>query len=495
MINPCCIGFYKKARPTGWPALFLVAALFITSCAVGPDFQRPSQEVPPGWVEGSRDAEADPAALAAWWQSFHDPLLTSLVERGVSSNLDLKIASERLRQSRAVLGQTSGALWPSLDLSAQYQHSGSHLPDETVANAAGNSVTVSNSNTRNLYKAGFDSSWEIDAFGGVRRSVEAASADVQASREDLRDVLVTMTGDIGMDYLSLRALQEQLAVTRENLAAQEHSAQITKKRYDAGFASALDLANAQAQVATTKAQVPSLQSQIRQTVYGLSLLLGREPGALLAELEPGKPLPPVPAEIPAGLPSELLQRRPDIRSAEARLHAATARIGVAKADLFPRFFLNGSAGIQATDLVSWSASVSRLWSIGPSMSWNLFNGGATRARIEENRSKADQALAEYRKAILSALKEVESAWVAFDKENERAALLSVAVENNRRAVDLANRLYAEGQSDFLSVLDAERSLYGAQQSLIGSRSQISTSLVSLYKALGGGWEGVKAAAE
>lgn len=479
----------RRARRT---VSLLLAVLLLPGCAVGPDYIKPDQEVPSGWIDPSKASPSDPAALASWWESFGDPVLTGLVARGMSSNLDLEIATERLRQSRAALGQASGALWPSLDLNASHQRSGSRLPGSAVERAGDSSVTLSESGTKDLSRAGFDASWEIDLFGGTRRTVEAARANVRASREDLRDVLVTVAGDIGQNYLTLRGLQEQLKVTRENLAAQERSEQITKKRYDAGFASALDVSGAQAQAASTRAQIPALQAQIRQTIYGLGLLLGQEPGALLAELEEEKPMPGVPARVPAGLPSELLQRRPDIRGAEARLHAATARIGAAKADLFPRFTLNGSASIQASDLVSWSESVSRLWSFGPSLSWNLFNGGATRARVEENRSLADEALASYRKTILQALREVESAWVAFDRETERAALLGTAVESNRRSVDLATRLYVEGQSDFLSVLDAQRSLYGAQQALITSRSQISTHLVSLYKALGGGWDAEKA---
>jgi outer membrane protein, multidrug efflux system len=479
-MNPIHTRHIRSTSPAfRWTAV-LIACLLISGCAVGPDYRKPSQEIPQGWIDAST---AEPPGMTAWWQTFGDPVLTGLVQRGLSSNLDLKIASERLRQSRAVLGQASGALWPTLDLGAGYERSATHLPDDAEGD-----VAQPGSGSRGLYRAGFDATWEIDVFGGARRGIEAAGADVRASREDLRDVLVTVAGDIGMNYLTLRGLQEQMAVTRENLAAQESSARITKKRFDAGFASELDLSNARAQVATTRAQIPALQSQIRQTIHVLGLLLGQEPGALLAELNPEKPMPEVPAQVPAGLPSGLLQRRPDIRAAEARLHAATARIGAAKADLFPRFFLNGSASIQATDLESWSASVYRLWSVGPSMSWNLFNGGATRARVEENRSRADQALAEYRKSILTALGEVESAWVSFDKETERAAMLSVAVENNRRAVELANRLYVEGQNEFLSVLDAQRSLYSAQQALIGSRSQISTHLVTLYKALGGGWD-------
>ncbi|HOI07845.1 MAG TPA: efflux transporter outer membrane subunit [Deltaproteobacteria bacterium] len=459
-------------------AAIVAACVLISSCAVGPDYVKPAAETPQAWVGAST---AEPANLAAWWETFGDPVLTGLIGQGQKSNLDLKIASERLRQSRAAQGQASGALWPSLNLGAGYQRSATNPPDD--AGAAG-----SDSGSRSLYRAGFDSSWEIDVFGGARRGIEAAGAEVRASGEDLRDVLVSVAGDIGVNYLTLRGLQEQLAITRENLAAQESSVRITKKRFDAGFASELDLSNSQAQVAATRAQIPSLQAQINQTIYALGLLLGREPGALLAELSPEEPLPEVPDQVPAGLPSGLLQRRPDIRAAEARLHAATARIGVAKADLFPRFFLNGSASIQATHLESWSSSVYRLWSVGPSVSWNLFSGGATRARIEENRSRADQAFVEYQRAVLTALGEVESSWIAFDKETVRAASLRTAVENNRRAVELANRLYIEGQTDFLSVLDAQRSLYSAQQALSSSRSKRSTHLVSLYKALGGGWE-------
>lgn len=486
---------HEKIPSAGLPfrmwAGILAAFLFLSGCAVGPDFRRPSEEVPPAWIGASAKAPQEnrvssmTVSLSSWWKAFNDPVLTSLIERGIASNLDLKIASQRIRQSRAVLGQARGGLLPTLDASAGYLRSGTHAPDGEADQGSGSA-----SGANSLYRAGLDASWEIDVFGGVRRGVEAAQADVDASVENLRDVLVILVGDIGINYMDLRSLQEQLRITRDNLTTQERSAEITRKRHDAGFASALDLSNALAQTSSTKAQIPALEARISQTIYGLGLLVGDVPGALVAELSPDRPIPAIPGQVPAGMPSQLLQRRPDIRSAEARLHAATARIGVSKADLFPRFFLSGSAGIQANDLDSWSSSVTRLWSLGPSVSWNLFSGGRTLARIEENRALAEQALLDYRKTILTALSEVEGSWVAFDKEAERQISLQVSVEQNRRAVELANRLYVEGQNDFLSVLVAERSLYAAQAELVRSRNQEATNLVSLYKALGGGWESV-----
>ncbi len=466
----------------------LFAILLLGGCAVGPDFKRPSPDVPQQWMgaqagPGQENGSAS-AALASWWLTFNDPALNSLIERGIKSNLDLKIAGQRIRQSRAALSGASSGLWPGLDANARYQRSGTHLPSDSD----GLSGADSGSGSRNLYRSGFDSSWELDIFGGVRRGIEAAEAEVQASVESGRDVLVSLVSEIGIEYIQLRGLQEQLRITRENLQLQERSAEITKKRFDAGFASALDVANAVAQVAGTRAQIPSQEASIRQAIYRLGLLLGENPAALVGELSPEKPLPSLPARIIPDLPSNLLERRPDIRMAEERFHAATAKIGVAKADLFPRFFLTGSASLQANALESWSSSITRLWAVGPSVSWNIFNGGLTRSRIEANRALAEQSLLEYRKTILTALQEVESALLAFDKEAQRQASLQEAVESNRRAVDLAERLYVSGQNDFLSVLVSQRSLYASQAELARSMDRNATNLISLYKALGGGWE-------
>ncbi len=469
------------------------AILLLAGCAIGPDFKRPSPDVPQQWIGTQagpgQESTAASAALASWWLTFNDSGLSSLIERGIRSNLDLKIAGQRIRQSRAALSGASSGVWPSLDANARYQRSGTHSPSDPEDRSGTGAGTGSGSG--NFYRLGLDSSWELDLFGGVRRSVEAAQAEADASVENRRDVLVSLVAEIGIDYIDLRGLQEQLMITRENLKIQERSAQITRKRFDAGFAGALDVANAEAQVATTRAQIPSQEATIRQTVYRLGLLLGENPAALVDELSPEKPLPSIPGRIPPDLPSKLLERRPDIRMAEARFHAATARIGVAKADLFPRFFLTGTASLQANELESWSRSITRLWSIGPSVSWNILNGSLTRSRIEENRALAEQSLLEYRKTILAALQEVESALVAFDKEAERQVSLQAAVDSSRHAVDLAERLYVGGQNDFLSVLVSQRSLYASQAELARSRDSNAANLIALYKALGGGWESVQ----
>lgn len=500
------------ARIPRRPAAGLLAAcLLLGGCTVGPNFHRPWAPAPKAWVSatttttaGGNASAAKPVELANWWTAFGDPTLNDLVERGVAANLDIRIAQARVRQARAVVGEAESAWWPSADASGSYTRSHTTTPKSDAQSFGGggqasggtgadSAVKVSQDRhvSRSLYQAGFDSLWELDVFGGTRREVEAARADEQASVESLRDALVTVTAEIGADYLDLRGRQEELRITRENLKSQQHTAEITRKQYQAGFISELDVANAEAQAATTQAQIPALESAIRQSIYQLGVLLGEAPGALLEQLSAERPLPTVPGQIPAGLPSELLARRPDIRGAEASLHAATARIGVAVADLFPRFTLSGSLSLSASELASWDRSVTRVASFGPGVSWNLFNGFLTRRRIEESRAVADQRLLEYRRTVLNAFQEVESDWTAFEKETERGRSLETAVARNRRAAELARRLYAEGQQDFLTVLVAERALLNTQDALAQSRTQAAKSLVAVYKALGGGWENEK----
>lgn len=482
------------------------AFLMLCGCTVGPDFYRPRTQTPKAYLSATtatvaRNAPsvARPVELEAWWRAFHDPTLDNLVQRGIAANLDLKIAAAHLRQAREVAGAAASAWWPSADVSGSYQRSATTTPkssSQAASNAGGQSGTAGQTSidrqdrhiAKSLYQAGFDSVWELDVFGGTRREVEAARADAQSSEEDLRNTLVSLTAEIGADYLALRGQQEELRITRENRKSQTHTAEITRQQYQAGFISELDVANAEAQVATTQAQIPALESAIRQSIYQLSVLLGEEPGALLAQLSAERPFPPIPGQIPAGIPSELLERRPDIRGAEAALHAATARIGVAVADLFPRFTLTGSMNLAASELGSWSRSVTSVASFGPSVSWNIFNGWQTSHRIAENKALAEQRLWEYRKTILNAFQEVESNWTAFEKETERGRSLEKAVERNRRAAELARRLYSEGLQDFLNVLVTERSLLQTQDALIQSRTQAARSLVAVYKALGGGWE-------
>ena len=455
--------------------------ILLSGCAVGPDFQRPKMSVPAEWAGPSAKPAQQPAisddqGLANWWSVFKDPILTSLVERAVASNLDLKLAEARIREARAAKGVAAGGLGPTLDVSGNYQRSRSSAGNRT------GEVTV------DQYQAGFDAGWEIDFFGGQRRSLEAADADLQAAVETHRDILVTLTAEVARNYINLRAFQQQIAITRKNLEAQQHSARLTRERFEGGFVSGLDVANSDALSATTASQIPLLESSVQQAIYSLSVLLGEAPAALTSELSITGIIPGALPEVPVGVPSDLLRRRPDIRRAEAQIHAATARIGVAAAELFPKFTIAGSAGYQSTDFSSWFDWANRFWSFGPSVRWRLFETGRIRAGVELQKALQEQDVIAYQQTVLSAMQEVENALIASTKEQAHREALVTAVTANRKAVALAETLYTEGQTDFLNVLQAQRALYVTEDALVQSTSTVSTNLVALYKALGGGWQ-------
>ncbi|NTU48202.1 MAG: efflux transporter outer membrane subunit, partial [Syntrophobacteraceae bacterium] len=409
-------------------SVFASGFLFILSaCAVGPDFKKPDPPVPAAWV-GQGDSTTtresvtgpSPVELVEWWKSFKDPVLTSLVERAIESNLDLRQAEARIRQARATRGVAASALWPEIDAAGSYRRTGNG--GGSTAGSGGQTAsqggTAPSGNgfrgtVTNLFQVGLDAAWELDIFGGTRRNVEATNADLQAALEDRRDVLVSLVSEVGDNYLNLRGLQQQIVIARKNLEAQKHTAEITRRRFEAGFVGKLDVANAQAQVATTESQIPVFESAAQGTIYNLSVLLGREPAALAEELASDAPIPSTPPEIPVGLPSDLLRRRPDIRRAEAQLHAATARIGVATADLFPKFSLTGSAGFASTDINTLLNWTSRAWAYGPSVTWPIFSAGRIRWNIEVQKAVKEQTLAAYEKSVLTALKDVETALVAY----------------------------------------------------------------------------------
>jgi len=471
-----------RRATTAWT---LAAVLTVAGCAVGPNYQRPEPGVPAAWTGASAlpgattNASApssrptpSPASVERWWTAFKDSTLDSLVSRAVATNLDLKMAESRVRQARAQWGVQFAGFWPSADAFGQYSRNSAAQSPPAV----------------NLYKAGLDASWELDVFGGTRRAVEAADADLAASAEDRRDVLVTLLSEVALDYINLRGLQRQLVIAKENLTAQEHSTDLARRLFAGGFNSKLDVANAEAQVATTRSQIPSLESAIRQTIYSLSVLLAREPSALLEELSPEAPIPVTPPEVPVGLPSDLLRRRPDIRRAEAQLHGATARIGVAAADWFPKFSLTGTLGTsgdKSASLVKWD---NRFYSVGPSVTWSIFDAGRIRSNIQAQNALEEQALLAYQKTVLTALNDVESALVAYVKEQQRRLALAEAVAANQQAVTLATQLYTQGQTDYLNVLSSQRALYATQDSMAQSERAVATDLVAVYKALGGGWE-------
>ena len=462
----------------GWTA-------FITSgCMVGPDYHVPRPAAPSEWV-GVKETPApqqpsvptaQPAELTQWWKRFDDPMLVQLVEDALKTNLDVKLAVANLRQARAARGIAVSALWPSMTALAEYQRE-TILPTHAMAGQA-----------QDLYQAGFDAAWEIDLFGGERRNVESADANVQASAETISGAQVSVVAEVALNYVQLRGYQQQIVVAQKNLKSMRDTALITRQKTNAGFLCTLDVANADANVATTEAQIPVFETSAKQSIYALSVLLARPPADLLEQLTPTENIPGVPARIPAGLPSDLLRRRPDIRQAEAQLHSATAQIGVATADLFPKFSLTGTLTWQTNLLNTWWAAASRTYSFGPSVTWPVFQGGAIVSNIRVQEALRDQAFITYRKTVLTAFQDVENALVAFTKEQEHYKSLKDSVAANSTAADLSLKLYTEGLLDFLNVLVAQRSLYAAENALVLSNCSITTDLIAIYKALGGGWE-------
>lgn len=486
-----------------------------TGCAVGPNYKPPERRMPAAWGELSAttqptsqpsSASAQPATLVQWWRTFNDPTLDRLVRRAMISSPDLRSARARVRQARAQRGVVAADLFPTVSTSGAYQRSrsspnvigGFSSPGATAGSttqpvgAPGAATSLSAFGIgveQDLYQVGFDAAWEIDVFGGTRRAVEAATADIQAAVESQRDVYVSLLAEVAMNYVQLRGYQREAAIARDNLQAQRESLDLTRTRVQAGLGTDLDVAQAESQVATTEAQIPTLETLARQSIHQLSILLGLDPMALAGELSTEQEaIPRPPPHVPVGLPSDLLRRRADVRRAERQLAAATARVGVAVADLFPKFSLTGALGLESAKFKSLFNANSNFWSIGPSVSWPIFDAGRIWNNIQVQNALQEQAAVAYEQAVLTALREVEDALVAFDKEQTRRKSLTAAVEANRRSFALATQLYEQGRQNFLNVLDAQRSLYASQDALVQSDRDVSTNLVALYKALGGGWE-------
>jgi NodT family efflux transporter outer membrane factor (OMF) lipoprotein len=446
--------------------------------AVGPDYQAPDLSAPAEWsrsLHGSVTAEApDAQALAQWWSALSDPDLSNLIERAVAGNVDLKTAQARVREARARRGIAQAGLLPTLNAGGSATRSRA-------------SEQTGSGESRDLYRLGFDASWELDIFGRVRRSVEAAQGDLDASEADYHDVLVTLVAEVALNYVEARTLQTQLEVAEENLKTQRDTLQLTQWRFEAGLVSRLDVEQARSNLESTRAQLPNLRSAIEEAKNRLAALLGGFPGALEGQLGPRKPIPEAPVEIAIGVPAETLRRRPDVRRAERQLAAQTARIGVATADLYPTFSLPGSIGLEALTTNRFFNTANRAWSIAGSFAWPIFKGGAIRQNIEVQNALQEQALNQYEGTIRTALEEVENALVAYGEEQNRKQALAEATDAAQKSAELARNQYASGLIDFQSVLDAERSLLTFQDQLAQSRGQVTSNLISLYKALGGGW--------
>lgn len=473
--------------------------LVIAGCKVGPNYKTPDTNVPEHFGESATQPSSRPAVeLTRWWEAFDDPILNEIIDDAVQNNLDLRAATARLIETRAQRGVVAADWWPTANVDGSYTRRRRTGAESGVIGGTGGgttggttgSVGVGNGGDRysSLWDAGFDATWELDVFGAVSRNVEAANADIQAAVEDRRDVLVTLLSEVARNYIDLRGFQRDLVITQNNQKSQQETLNLTRERFRAGISSDLDVARAEAQVYTTASQVPTLEAQIRQAIHSISVLTGKEPQALSPLLTPPKELVRETPAVPLGMPSELLRRRPDIRRAERQLAAATARIGAATADFFPRFSLTGSYAWQADKAAHLFTDAANFWSIGPSVTWPIFDAGRIHYNVEVTNARQEEALVAYQKAVLGALQDVEDSIIAYDREQVRRIALAQAVASNRRAVDLATQLYSRGLVDFLSVLDAQRALFIAEDLLVRSDINVNENLISLYKALGGGWE-------
>lgn len=459
------------------PAVVLI--VLCTGCiTVGPDYKRPAIEAPGRWTESTAPASA---ALSledkAWWKSFGDPLLDRLIEQAAKSNLDLVQARARIVQARSALVSAGAAALPTVNATGAVTHS---------KNSENDGSLITDPTT--VYKTGFDASWEIDVFGGLRRNKEVYQAKLEASVEDLRATLLTLLGDVARNYVDLRANQEQHDITKRNAAAQRETVAVTRERYRMGLTSYLDVAQAEAQLKSTESDIPTYEISIKESIHRLGVLLGKSPDALKAELSAPGPPPRKWASMETGFPSELLTRRPDLRKAERNLAAASADIGVATADLYPKFDLSLGLGLQSSSTGYLLQTASRYWSIAPVVSLPLFTGGKTRAVIESKRAVYDETIAKYRSTFNNALEEVENALVSCRAQQERHTVLDDAAAAYEDALKLANERYKMGLTNFLDVLEAEKSLYSVQISRSQSKAKLLTSLVSLNKSLGGGWK-------
>ena len=460
--------------------LTVLALLTLAGCAAGPDYHAPKTPVPSAFANaGQTNAVAEPD-VATWWRSFGDPGLNQMIDQALVGNLDLRIATANLREARALRRQTEADWLPVPRATAGYTR--------TLSSQSALPGVPRESREIGLYDAGFDATWELDLFGHVRRSVQAARAEAQAVEASRRDVQVTLVSETGRNYFELRGLQNELAVARRNAENQQETVKITQARLEGGRGTQLDVARAQAQLSSTRASIPPLEAGVSHAMHRLAVLTGKAPTELVATLREARPLPTTPGLTAIGTPEALLRRRPDIRMAERELAAVTARVGIATSDLFPRVTFNGRVGLEASTFAGLTKSGGDTWSFGPSITWAALDYGHVRARIQAAGARAEASLAAYERAVLTALEETENSLVDFGREQTRRDHLQEAVTASELAANLARQRYENGATDFLTVLDSERVLLEAQVQLAQSQTRVATALVSVYKSLGGGWE-------
>jgi len=489
----------KKAIPF---FVFLICSIIQIGCAaVGPDYVPPKMAMPEKFnkapenfkkvkAEESKNETTkpekkekpklvEPKDLVKWWKTLDDPLLSNLVERAVKGNLDLKLAQSRVKEERARRGVARADRFPTVT-------GGGGATRQKTSNQTGFP-----GQTNSLYNAGFDATWEADLFGGIRRSVESAEATVEATQEALNDTLVTLVSEAALNYVEIRTFQARLAAAQKNQKAQEATFQLVQDRLAAGITTTLTLEQARYNLENTKSQIPTLRIGFEQAKNRLSVLLGKFPGSVNDELKKFKRIPVTPIDVVVGVPADVMRRRPDVRQAERKLAAQTAQIGVATAELYPKLQLLGSVGLESTSMSSLFTGGAGAFSIGPKITWNIFNAGRVRNNIKIQNAKQEQAMISYEASILTALNDVENSLIAYADEQVRRQALIRSTEASQRAVNLSRELYVSGLKDFLSVLEAERSLFSFQDQLAVSEGAVVSNLIRLYKALGGGWEPIR----
>jgi NodT family efflux transporter outer membrane factor (OMF) lipoprotein len=470
----------------------LSLTILVTACAVGPSFERPTPQLPDRWIADSATTET---VNAAWWKQFGDPKLDALIDEARKNNLDMRLAALRVAQSRMQRTIATGARLPAVNGSASYQRQrqSEHGVNTRLITVIGppdnrDQIIDALSEPFDVYQAGFDASWEIDLWGRVRRSVEAADASVAASRESLHDAELTLIAEVTRIYLELKGTRDQLRIAHEDVATGSDQLELTEYRVKGGLVNELDLSVQRAEVANVRSQIPALEQHEAQLQNALAFMLGRDPGSLNELVGDTATPSQIPAMPGTGIPSELARRRPDIRRAEAQLHAATAEIGVAVADLYPRFSLTGSfvhQSLDASDFTDWGA---RQWVVGPSLTLPIFQGGRLRSVVELRKLQQQEAAVSYQRTVLAAWHEIENSLDAYQAEKQRNDELANVLSASRDAYDIAHVRYEHGLTNYLADLDAHRTLLQAQRAYSDSNTQLSVRLVALCKALGGGWQ-------
>jgi multidrug efflux system outer membrane protein len=457
----------------------LFGSLWLTACAVGPNYKTPETPVAEKFEGASQATYSREQSLTRFWEQFSDDTLNTLVADALKSNHDLRIALARFQEARAIRGESRFDLAPTISASGGYTEQ-LYPRDQTGLAGQGRETE--------LYDAGFDAFWELDFFGRIRRNIEANTAELRAAEADLHDVQVIVIAEVARTYFELRGQQSQLDVARRNVSNQQDTLNLTNARLDAVRGTELDTSRAQAQLSATLGTIAPLEAAVSRSIHRLSVLTGREPTALTSALTPARELPPLPNVIAVGNPADLLRRRPDIRVSERALAADTARIGIAVADLFPRVTFTGSVGYAAIDSSNLGDTGSGTRLIAPGISWAAFDLGRVRAQIAGARARTDASLARYEQTVLRALEETENALITHARSRDRLEHVAASAQASGTAARLARTRYDGGISDFLTVLDTERTLLEAEDRLAQSRTDTATSLIAVYKALGGGWQ-------